>query len=268
VVSRNGKHRERSGGLRLAILAGLLLWLACPPVTLWPLAYVALVPLIVSVTRARNFFQAAWRGYVFGWVFLGPVWYWVGLTIVAWTKGSPIGWAAWFGLTLILAGFYAAWSGAAWWLARRTSGGVRVLALAAAWVIMEWARTLGSLSMPWAQIELHAVSLSARLQFADLTGAYGVSFLLMLINGAIALWWMERDEPNRIRRLRGLFAAVTLMTFACFYGALRLTQPKTGPTLPVAVMQGNINNRIQPDARLYTDLTKPRSTRIAIRLRR
>src|SRR5580658_6030756 len=89
------RRSRRPPGLRLALLAGILLWLACPAISFWPVAWIAVVPLILSVTRASRFRRAFWRGYLFGWVYLGSVWYWTGLTIVAWTH-SEIGWLAWF----------------------------------------------------------------------------------------------------------------------------------------------------------------------------
>lgn len=232
-------------GTGLAVLAGVLLWLACPPVTAWLLAWVALVPLILSVTEAPRLGQALWRGYVFGWVYLGAVWYWTGLTIVAWTQ-SMIGWAAWFGLTLVLALFYAVWGGVAWWLARSIPSGVlRLFALAAAWGIMEWARTLGALSMPWAQLSYTQYKFLPILQIASLTGAYGVSFLIVLVNGAIAAWWRNRLAGRRL-----LATSLTLTILAGLYGAFLLARssgsetqraPQSQPPhlLTVALMQGN-----------------------------
>jgi apolipoprotein N-acyltransferase len=249
-------RQKRLAGLRLALLAGFLLWLSCPPITLWPLAWVAVAPLIVSVTRAARLRQAVWRGYVFGWVYLGPVWYWVGLTIVAWTHSS-IGWAAWFGLTLILAGFYAAWGGVAWWLARRLTGGTRIVALAAAWVVMEWARTLGAITMPWAQLSYTQYLFPPVLQFADLTGAYGVSFLLLLVNAALAHAWQERGKPGSRLPLQ---ATVTLAALACLYGLLRMQQPDSGRPIAVAAMQANFNSFSVPPMdvqyQIFTDLTQ------------
>ena len=161
--------------MRLALLSGILLWLANPVPALWPLAWIALAPLIVSVTRAKRLRQAMWRGYLFGWVFFGSVWYWVGLTIAAWTH-SPIGWAGWFGLTLILASFYGLWGGLAWWLHRRgLSDGLQIMALACAWVVIEYLRTRGTLTMPWAQLSYTQYRFLPILQIADITGAYGVS---------------------------------------------------------------------------------------------
>jgi apolipoprotein N-acyltransferase len=254
--SSAGETRQRRAlGLRLALLAGFLLWLACPPVTLWPLAWVAVAPLIVSVTRAVRLRQAVWRGYLFGWVYLGPVWYWVGLTIVAWTHSS-IGWLAWFGLTFILAGFYAAWGGAAWWLSRRLTGMTRIVAFAAAWVVMEWARTLGAITMPWAQLSYTQYLFPPVLQFADVTGAYGVSCLLLLVNAAVAHAWQERGKSNAFRPLQ---LTAGLAALLCLYGLIRMQQPDRGAPLPVAAMQANFNSFHAPDMdaqyQTFTDLT-------------
>jgi apolipoprotein N-acyltransferase len=244
---------RRAPGLRLAVLAGLLLWLASPPVTAWPLAWVAVAPLIVSVTRAKHFRQALWRGYVFGWVYLGAVWYWTGLTIVAWTR-SAIGWLAWFGLTLLLAGYYAAWGGVTWLLTRARHGGqgmrdeetdssrlphassLPLAAPAAAWAVMEWTRTLGPITMPWAQLSYTQYRFLPVLQIAELTGAYGVSFVMMLVNGAAAVWWMRRGQPDRTR---GLWASLTLTGMVCLYGLARLVQPEAGTPLKAAAIQSN-----------------------------
>lgn len=247
----------RSPGLRLAILSGLLLWLACPPIKLWPLAWVAVAPLLLSITRARSLRQAAWRGYAFGWAYLGVVWYWTGLTIVNWT-GSAIGWVAWFALTTILAGFYAAYGGVAWWLTRRTSGGGRVVALAGAWVIMEWARTLGTLTMPWAQLSYTQYLFQPVLQIAEFTGAYGVSFLLMLVNAGLAAWWPYRKERTHAH---WLWASLTLTVFVCLFGWARLIHREEGRPITVAVLQGNFKMReswrdLPYTLRTFADLTR------------
>ncbi len=221
-------------GLRLAILSGLLLAAAHPAIGLWPLAWVALVPLLISLERARSLRQAAWRGYCFGWAFLGPTWYWTGLTIVAWTH-SQIGWFAWFGLTMILALFYGLFGGAAWWIGRRTSGNGRLLAVAAAWVIVEWARTLGALTMPWAQLSYSQATVLPIIQVAELTGAYGISFLMLIVNGAAATRWTGPREGDR----RESWLAGTLVLMTLLYGMARLAAPETGRELPVAAMQDN-----------------------------
>ncbi len=236
--SEAGPELKKKQGLRLALLAGILFWLSGPPVGIWPLAWVALAPLIVSIWRAKHARQAAWRGYLFGWAYLGPVWYWVGFTIVGWTS-SPIGWLAWFGLTLVLALFYAIFAAAAWFLSRRTEGKTRMFGIAALWVVMEWARTLGPVSMPWAQLSYTQYHFLPVVQIADITGAYGVSFLLILVSAAAAHFWeYGREDGGK----DPLWMAGMLAVMVCLYGTARMQQHDRGTPLVVADMQTGISS--------------------------
>jgi apolipoprotein N-acyltransferase len=230
-------------GLRMAILSGLLLWLTHPTPGLWPLAWVALVPLILSVQQAKSIGQATMRGYWFGWAYFAPTCYWTGLTIVGWTQ-SPIGWGALFLLTLLAAWFYAFWAGAAWWLSKRTTGTWRMAALAAAWVIMEWLRSAGSLTFPWAQVCYTQYRFLPVIQIAEVTGAFGVSFLILLVNASIAEWWQNRKEPQS---QRWVWRCLTLVGLLCLSGMARMVQLSDGKAIQVAIMQGDFNYNNSPD---------------------
>lgn len=232
-------------GVRLALLAGLLLFLANPPFTLWPLAWVALAPLIVSVSRAGRWRQALWRGYLFGWMFLGTTCYWTGLTIVGWTH-SVIGWGAWFLLTTILAFYYAFWGATTWWVTRRVCGYWRVVLPAALWGVMEWVRTVGASTMPWAQVSYTQYHFLPILQIAEWTGAYGVSFLIVLFNAALAYRWMNKTEENSGQPT---LRAVALTAFVGIFGVIRLAMPDAGQPLVVAAMQGNFKSNDAHESR-------------------
>src|SRR5204862_1353940 len=109
-----------------------------------------------------------------------------------------------------------------------------------AWVVMEWARTVGSLTMPWAQLSYTQYRFLPVLQIAELTGAYGVSFLMMLVNGAVAFWWTHRRQYGSTR---WLWATLMLTGFVCLYGWARMLQPEPGRPLAAAAMQGNFKMR-------------------------
>ncbi|MCW3099496.1 MAG: apolipoprotein N-acyltransferase [Chthonomonadaceae bacterium] len=247
-------------GLRLALLAGLLLFLANPPFHLWPLAWVAVVPLIVSVNRAGRWRQAVWRGYLFGWAFLGPTWYWTALTITGWTEQPAVGLGAWFILTLILASYYGLWGGVTWWVSRRVTGHWRIVLPAALWVLMEWLRTVGATTMPWAQVSYTQYHFLPVLQIAEWTGAYGISFLILLLNAALAYRWMNRDKPDSGQPALGV---VALIAFVCIFGVLRLSIPDTGRPLVVAAMQGNFKSNDAHETRAQEYLTFSELTREA-----
>lgn len=256
-ISPRSRYQPRLPGLRLALLSGLLTWLAHPPLGFFPLAWFALVPLLLAVARAKHARQAGWRGYIFGWMFLGTTWYWIGLTINAWTN-SWIGWIAWFGLTLILAGWYALWAGLTWRIIKRTEGIGRIVGVSALWVVMEWARTLGTLTMPWAQLSYSQYKIPALFPFVDITGAYGLSFLLVLINAALAERWLNRNPAHAMKSLR--FAGVVVAAFL-LVGWLHPVSITQSRTASIASMQGNFSLESRPEDApavmgLYRDLTQ------------
>jgi apolipoprotein N-acyltransferase len=227
-------------GARFAILSGVLLWLSHPPVGLFPLAWFALAPLLVGVLQAKRLRQAFGRGYLFSLVFLGLTCHWIGLTIVDWV-GSAIGWLAWAALVPILSLYYGAWAGLTWWLSRPFPDSVRLLIAGVMWVAMEYIRTLGSLTMPWAQVSYSQFRFLPLLQFVELTGAYGLSLLLLLLNGGIAYWWWWRRRENNPQRWAALYGFLTL--FLALVGLARLQVPPPNKTVHIAVMQGNFETK-------------------------
>jgi len=56
----------------------VLLFLSLPPADLWPLAYIAPIPLLWLVRGSRPR-RAAMAGFVFGLVYFGALLYWIAL---------------------------------------------------------------------------------------------------------------------------------------------------------------------------------------------
>lgn len=222
-----------------AILSGILMFLAHPSASLWPLAWIGLVPLLSILFRIQRPKHAFRLGYLFGWCYFAPVCYWTGLTIVGWTH-SPIGWLALILLTFCAAWFYAFWALAAWWIIRSMTGILRILAIAASWTIMDWSRTVGTLSFPWAEVGYTQARVLPVIQIAEFTGSYGITFLVILVNALVAVWWLNRKHRKSYQIL---FTIPALLLPVCLFGAYRLLQPTTGKPITVAVMQSNFANR-------------------------
>ena len=99
---------------------------------------------------------------------------------------------------------------------------------------------------PWSSLGYSQYSFQVFIQSADIVGVYGISFLVVAINGAIADYFVmkrrtiERPLYSRIHTLAGwcLLAIVLLANFG--YGFYRINQERSGPVLKVAVIQGNI----------------------------
>src|SRR5262249_7985722 len=80
---------------------------------------------------------------------------------------------------------------------RRPSTPYRIIPVPAAWVGGEFARSRIGNGMPWVLLAHAAVGFPGLLQVADFAGAYGVSFVVALVNVVLAMllerpmarWW-------------------------------------------------------------------------------
>jgi apolipoprotein N-acyltransferase len=157
---------------------------AFPPYKAPELAYAMLVPgAYWAYTRPR--FK------LFAWTMAAA-------QAVAWT--ILLGWlhhVTWGGLFL-LGPFVGLWVGtwylAAWWALPRMLGRPTVtrlfvmLGLAGTWVLIEWTRTWFLSGFPWLPLAASQWERTSILQIASYTGAYGVSFVLVVMNLGFAAY--------------------------------------------------------------------------------
>jgi apolipoprotein N-acyltransferase len=114
----------------------------------------------------------------------------------------------------------------------------------------------------WALLAHSQSKALAVIQIADITGAYGTSFLVMLVNTALYMTIKDiRDRKNHAMPF--LVVTVIVLYASVVYGTVRLKNIFTGENLKVAVVQGNIpqNEKWDPDFKVkildkYENLTK------------
>jgi apolipoprotein N-acyltransferase len=198
-------------------LTGLLLFASFPPLGLWPLAFVAWVPLLVTLPRLASARRALLTGWLAGAVWFSVVFYWVHHTLVT-MSGLP-GPAAATGVLLF--GAFQGLSLGLWaWLAHR-AGAARALSidlgLAIAWGAIEMG-FLWIFPLPVATPLYHAPLL---IQVVDLVGVHGLSALLVLFNLCLA-----RAISDRASRRAALAAAAAVAVALVAYGGLRLAWPQ------------------------------------------
>ena len=127
----------------------------------------------------------------------------------------------------------------------------RVVSVPLVWVAVEWCRSTFTL----AHFDLYALGYSqARVtplvQLADVTGVYGVSFLVAAANGlAVDAWvaWRGRaaagiDPGARRRVLRSALSLAAVFVAALAYGAFRLAAARDDEGPRVAVVQPNVEH--------------------------
>ena len=235
------------------IVSAALATAAFPPLGLGWLAWVAYAPLFWAVVRARGPRGAFGLAYLFGILHFGALTPWIGATVANWS-GSSVGWAAWVGLALIQGLWFGLFGSLAWYVHRGLRGDSRLLATAGAWIVVEWLRGQGGLSMPWGLTGYTQYRSIANIQIADLTGVYGVSFLVALAGSALAAAFQRPDSaapqtPARRSaiRLRGLTVDVGVLVLPCLFYAGALTYgllcsglPWQGRPVVAAVVQPNL----------------------------
>jgi len=247
--------------LGLAVGSGLLSALAFPPWDLGLLAFVALVPVLLSLEGASGR-QAAWLGYAWGLTFyLASVW-WVINTMTTYGKMPLALSIVALGLMCgVLAGYPAAFAWLLWAGRERLALPRAMMPVAAAllWTALELLRTYLFSGFPWL---LYGTSQyrepSVRL-LAALAGVYGVSLLLVLVNATVAELIAPWLLPERTRRAwRHCLVPVGLSALALLgtilYAHLGWHDLAGGPTLRVALVQGDIDQSVKWD-RAYQGAT-------------
>jgi apolipoprotein N-acyltransferase len=248
MVSAASQSQEKSfmrihttqGRLGLAVLSALLLNLCFPiagPLPVWRtvFAWFGAVPLLVALLSSDEGSRPLWRGFFTGWVF-GVVWYaincyWIYQTMFLY-GGLPTPIAA--GILLLFSLIMGLYYGLFGWLisfSRHATGDVRAPLLLAPclWTAID---LLGAhlIKVPWDQLGYSQIDNAALTTIAPWTGTYGITFVLLAVNGLFAAAIVWRKRVWGIHILPGA-VAVTLLLQAGL-----LWHPAPSPTSATAVL--------------------------------
>ncbi len=238
---------ERSYFFRRRIVAGLLtsilllaIYARVPQA--WALGFVALVPWMLTLDAARSTSAAVWGGVLMSVAFVAAVFGWFGAAIGAYTGvGALPATIVLVVLAPLLQPQLVAFALVRHLVGRRYGPVLRALAAASAWVGCEWlvpkllGDTLGHGLFPSAVLR----------QAADLGGAAGLTFLLLLVNDALAVAIERRSGVRAYVRPIALGAAIVVGMAA--YGMARLSTLQVPPAddvpaLRVAMVQASITD--------------------------
>jgi apolipoprotein N-acyltransferase len=231
--------RFRAWGL----LSALLLWLAFPPVNAWPLAWIAPLGWLRLIRQhdwqvPRPYRQLYWIGFL----------HW--LLMIQWVRLPH--WSAFFGwlaLAAYLAAYVPLFIGVTRILVHRW-GLSSVLAAPVVWTGLELARGRLFTGFSLALLGHTQLPLEPLVQVADLAGAYGVSFVVMLIAACLerSLPWPAGAAARR--SLWPLGVAAASLAGCWFYGLAQLRPlPAADPPrrLRAALIQGAFDTEFDGD---------------------
>ena len=252
----------RAGAMVTSLAAGVALALAFPSLELWPLAWLALVPLLV-VTHATRVRVAAFYGWLYGFSFFLVSLYWIPDTVSNFTRiPRPVALSLWILMSAVAAYSYALFAALLRWLAMR--GVSRLVAAPLVWVVCEWMRTFVIAAFPWNSLGYSQIEQLPLIQIADVTSVYGISAAIVFTNVAIAQAWLRARRcdshatAGRVRAVAAmLLVAIASPSLLYGYGQLRLQQLRATPfdgALRVAIVQGNISQNRKWDEALQDEI--------------
>ncbi|HZK13850.1 MAG TPA: hypothetical protein VFC55_04980, partial [Desulfobaccales bacterium] len=224
-----------------AVLSGLLLAAAFPK---WDQTYLlifALVPLLWAL-KDQSLKAAFWLGLVSGLAHYVALLYWIVYVTHVFGKLPLI---AAIGILFLLAGYLclytAVWGlGVAWGAAR----GLSLLWWAPVlWVALEMGQTYIISGFPWELLGNGLYLYPRLLQLADITGVYGLSFLVVLVN--VSLYRLCCPPRGaKVRQFRQVAVVGLILALWIGYGYYRLGEVDrlmaASPKIKVAVVQGNM----------------------------
>jgi apolipoprotein N-acyltransferase len=243
----------------LAILSAILYILAFPSFNQAWLAWIALVPIAIVARRSTPKHAFLW-GWLAGTLAYSGILYWIIVTFQAAHLSIFLACLCLLLLSGYLGLFWGLW---ACLLQKYQAlldgrGAQEYLALlgAAMWVALEYLRTYLFSGFPWTLLADSQVKFLPIIQIASITGVYGVSFLVVLVNLALAAVFSSchpRMPLSGIHRsveendgfpltTAGMTASTIIICY--LFGLSRLHHPQNasqGQPLKVALLQGNID---------------------------
>src|ERR1700722_18308062 len=229
-------------GFGLVSLSGCLWFLACAPFDLVGFAWIAAVPMLIAVDRAPTYRRALFLGWWAGVIETGGGFYWL-IDTTQRFAGFP-----WIAGVLVLALFCASralifllFTAIVCSIRRRIAVPMTLIAplgMAACEFLVPQIFPCGQwISQAWHPLVI---------QIAEITGPWGVTALLMMVNGAIDALWTS----PRAAHIPAL-AAAAILAGALVFGAVRMRQVDElvahAPRLKVGLVQPNIAYSNDPE---------------------
>ena len=258
-----------------AALSGLLLVLAYPGVEIPGLKWVALLPLIYSLNRVKNYRQAYLATFITSCIFIGYVWSWYYSTLpLTWTglQNQKLGLVLVTFVWIIVFGFMAlvfAWVGPIY-VRLKKGNWSDPLVLGLIWTGFEIVRNYTFSIYSWGNYAHFGQFYSfgslgyalnnnkLLIALSSLGGVYLLTFIVVLINGLIyKCLKFEKDEPTGIKLKPSLVTAgIFVLLLLCGYGITKLNQTTPTRTIKYGGLQANFDPSAKLDLKYFQEVNQ------------
>lgn len=217
-------------GLGVSLFCGVVLGLAFPLTNLFPLAWFALVPLLLmqrGVPSWRMWFYAFMAGLAFWLVHASWLKVFHPLSLVTAVPAL----ALYFSLPFAFLAVWRKWIGTRFPL-------MQAVFFASLWIGIEYFRSTGFLGFSWGVLGYSQHLFLPILQIADIGGVWLVSWVIVFTNCIVASL-LANHNPRAFRRQLAVLLSVVLLV--ALYGVIRLQEKPVGPTKRVALIQAFVD---------------------------
>ncbi len=222
-----------------ALLSSVLLILSFPDLSVWPLAWVGLTPLLLVIARR----PAPLRAFVLGW-FAGTVFFYGSCYWLTYSMIHYGGLSSWLAYPLLIPGalilgLFPALFALILALALRRWRNKALFLAPVIWVAMEWAR-LEITGQLWNAIGYSQAYHPALIQLARWGGVYAVGFVILAVNSAVAFVLLNQCKRALAISLL-VIATVVVVNFAGYANSRsQVVANVASPELLVVAIQPNV----------------------------
>ncbi|HOG15961.1 MAG TPA: apolipoprotein N-acyltransferase [Syntrophales bacterium] len=238
-------YRIRRTDVIYSILGGCLFFLSFPSHGRGFIAWIALVPLFAALRR-KNPVDAFVLGFLFGLVAHIGILYWISYVVVVYGSLPMVGGV---GAMLLLSAYLALYPGAfSLTLSLFQKRGMPLLWIAPPlWCAAEWIKEWMLTGFPWGNLAYSQYQNLGMIQMADVTGVYGIVFMLVMVN---ALLFEVLVAGGDLKRVAGECVVCCMLVLCAYgYGVWRTYQVRqamnAASPVGVTLVQGNIDQNVK-----------------------
>lgn len=238
----------------LCLSSAILLILSFPNFDFWFFAWIGFLPLFLSIQKTTSRFQAFLLAYLTGIIFWAGIIYWLAHVTLLGSTILILYLALYFGIFGVLFKTYGLKPKA-----------YSLIFIPSLWIILEYIRGYLFTGFPWALLGYSQYLNLPIIQIADITGVWGVSFLIMMINTAVYSIVCSKAPPfgeasqHALKEKRKYLLPLLCIIVCLIYGYYKLNHLGINiydPSLKVCVIQGNIPQEAKWDSRYMESILK------------
>jgi len=256
------------GAIGAVLISGIMLYAAFPPCDLSFLAWTALLPLFLALL-----YTGPLLGFLLS--FLFGVAFYTGLFF--WMFDLPKYQVLHHGvLGIYLCPLLGMVGGAFCFIAKRRGVAAALWSAPFLWIVQEYIRSnLSFLALPWGLLAHSQYQHPMLIQIGAITGVWGISFLIVLVNSAItavACHFFKKSNAigkttaaslSKPKMIAIFTTGGVLLCLTLFYGYLTISKTIAGEKIEISVIQANIDQSRKWDPEfadeimeIYTNLTR------------